>query len=126
MHPSQPAAHEPRSSTEKHNDDRFLLKAYGHEPSWQLHINANHMLQWTLMTGESWQGPTVLLEKQDKAYYFLAHTDKGTMAITLTEKACSDSMADHIYPYTVDIQLHFTPPAAMQLYQGCGNFIPFS
>lgn len=94
------------------------FRAVGNEPPWLLEVVSGHNLNLITDYGQKrlqLEEP-VLTQQGDKRSYRV-QDEANRVAVTISHKACQDSMADKVWPETVSVWWngrHLT---------GCGNFL---
>ncbi|WP_233621907.1 META domain-containing protein [Flavobacterium agrisoli] len=102
------------------------FKAGGNEPFWNIEIANNQILFTSLIEGfEKVQfdhvDPIRVMDANVKTYR-LKNNDVS-LNITISQKECSDTMADKVSSYSVRADIKKNTEKEYQLLNGCGNYI---
>jgi heat shock protein HslJ/uncharacterized membrane protein len=109
------AASEPRSAAEPPAAASAGFRARGNEPGWLLEIGNMEMVLLTNFGQDRLAVPTPDAEIAGDTTRYVARTDAGDIAVTITGRTCVDSMSGMPHPQTVEV---VTPERTLS---GCGG-----
>lgn len=108
-------------------NEGYHFYATGNEPFWNLAINFDKEMKFYRMEGKEIVTPIdETIRAQDaNVIMYRGKSDSGTLAVTVNQTLCSDTMSDEERPFKVSIR--YIPDSTTQTefkeLTGCGNYL---